>query len=384
VPGRYSIALRPLVEGGQWMEDFGVFWNVVVLNADGTQPPLALGGLTWSPTATARADVYTETSISSDDTASITAVVDGDIARIEADLGRAFTGRPTLFIFATAGSASSGIQTIARRTSSEAAELVTHGGFYDPKTGDAYLIWSNIGHRPVNTTRHELTHMLFQQIAGADSDLPAWFNEGNAVLEQLTSTGAGWQASVYHYTAAAAALLSPNALIPLKDVISQETWNARTGPLARFEYFEAAEAARLVRDDVGIRGTVLILELMSRGQSFDAALFAITGRSHQAFAAEFPARLARTVAAAPGVALANDTMVGPGVTFTAYGFAPFVSLSVTITAPGHHSLPAPRVTDMFGAYSSFMSLESGWPLGEYTVTVSDGTQTVTGTTLLGP
>jgi len=34
VPGRYSLALRPLIEGAQWMEDFGVFWNVVVLNPD--------------------------------------------------------------------------------------------------------------------------------------------------------------------------------------------------------------------------------------------------------------------------------------------------------------------------------------------------------------
>ena len=38
-PGVYRIALRPLVEGLQWMEDYGVFWYVTVLNADGTSPP---------------------------------------------------------------------------------------------------------------------------------------------------------------------------------------------------------------------------------------------------------------------------------------------------------------------------------------------------------
>jgi len=38
-PGRYSIALRPLIEGALWMEDYGVFWNVTVLQADGTVPP---------------------------------------------------------------------------------------------------------------------------------------------------------------------------------------------------------------------------------------------------------------------------------------------------------------------------------------------------------
>jgi hypothetical protein len=38
-PGRYSIALKPLIEGAQWMEDYGVFWNVTVLNPDGSVPP---------------------------------------------------------------------------------------------------------------------------------------------------------------------------------------------------------------------------------------------------------------------------------------------------------------------------------------------------------
>jgi hypothetical protein len=30
VPGTYRLAIRPLIEGAQWMEDFGVFWIVTV------------------------------------------------------------------------------------------------------------------------------------------------------------------------------------------------------------------------------------------------------------------------------------------------------------------------------------------------------------------
>jgi hypothetical protein len=383
VPGRYSIALRPVIEGGQWMEDFGVFWNVVVLNPDGTQPPLALGGLTFNPTATVRADVYTETSMTTTDAASVIAVVDGDMARIEADLGRAFAGRPTLFVFTSRSSATVGIQTIADFTASEASQLATTArGFYDPLTGNIFLIWSNMDRAPINTTSHELTHHLFQQIAGPRSFIPAWFNEGNAVLEQLTTPGSAWQATLFRYTAASAASLSPSPLIPLTDVVSQRTWNARTGALSRFQYYEAAEAARLVRDDVGIRGTVLILELMSRGQSFDAALFAITGKSQDAFASQFPARLKNSISAYPGVALATDTMVGPGVTYVAYGFAPFTTLNITVTASGYENVPAARVADMFGASTGFLSLSSGWPLGDYTVTVSDGVRTVSARTFL--
>jgi hypothetical protein len=383
VPGRYAIALRPVIEGAQWMEDFGVFWNVVVLNPDGTQPPLALGGLIFNPTTTARADVYTETSISTSDATSITAVIDGDMATIEADLGRTFAGRPTLFVFASQASATLGIQTIAKATAEEASELATTArGFYDPPSANIFLIWSNMNRVPINTTRHELTHHLFQQVAGPRSFIPAWFNEGNAVLEQLTTPGSAWQATLYRYTAVSAASRSFGPLIPLNDLVSQRTWNARTGPLSQFQYYEAGEAARLLRDAVGIRGTILILELMNRGHSFNDALFAITGKSEAAFASEFPARLKGSVSAYPGVALANDTMVGPGVTYVAYGFAPSTPLNVTVTASGYENVPAARVTDMFGAYMGFMSVASGWPFGQYTVTVSDGVTTATATTFL--
>ena len=37
-PGYYRLYLRPLIEGATWMEDFGVYWSVTVLNADGTRP----------------------------------------------------------------------------------------------------------------------------------------------------------------------------------------------------------------------------------------------------------------------------------------------------------------------------------------------------------
>ena len=38
-PGYHRIHLRPLIEGATWMEDQGVYWQVVVLNPDGTVPP---------------------------------------------------------------------------------------------------------------------------------------------------------------------------------------------------------------------------------------------------------------------------------------------------------------------------------------------------------
>jgi len=39
VPGRYTLAIRPLIEGAQWMEDYGVFWYVTVLTPTAGSPP---------------------------------------------------------------------------------------------------------------------------------------------------------------------------------------------------------------------------------------------------------------------------------------------------------------------------------------------------------
>jgi hypothetical protein len=38
LPGTYRLYVRPLIEGAQWLEDIGAFWQVLVLNPDGTMP----------------------------------------------------------------------------------------------------------------------------------------------------------------------------------------------------------------------------------------------------------------------------------------------------------------------------------------------------------
>ncbi|MGH2379196.1 MAG: hypothetical protein ACRDGT_12065, partial [Candidatus Limnocylindria bacterium] len=38
-PGHFKLYLRPLIEGATWLEDFGVYWSVTVLNPDGSAPP---------------------------------------------------------------------------------------------------------------------------------------------------------------------------------------------------------------------------------------------------------------------------------------------------------------------------------------------------------
>ena len=50
VSGTYRLYVRPLIEGATWMEDIGVYWQVLVLNPDGTAPqptPLDPAGMTY-------------------------------------------------------------------------------------------------------------------------------------------------------------------------------------------------------------------------------------------------------------------------------------------------------------------------------------------------
>jgi hypothetical protein len=54
-PGTYRLALRPLIEGATWMEDYGVFWVFTVLPAEG-------GGATPTPIPTPSA-VFTCTQV---------------------------------------------------------------------------------------------------------------------------------------------------------------------------------------------------------------------------------------------------------------------------------------------------------------------------------
>jgi hypothetical protein len=56
-PGYYWLYLRPLIEGATWMEDFGVYWLVTVLNADGSYPPPPAG--VYSGTGYSRINVPT-------------------------------------------------------------------------------------------------------------------------------------------------------------------------------------------------------------------------------------------------------------------------------------------------------------------------------------
>jgi hypothetical protein len=212
--------------------------------------------------------------------------------------------------------------------------------------------------------------MLIQQIAGPFTQVPAWLNEGSARLEDLTVAGSGWKTNLQQFGALSAAVQTPNLLIPLADLVSQDSWNRRTETLEIFQYSEAAEAVRELRQDVGIAGTVQILALMSSGQSFESAFQSVAHRPTVDFYTAFPARL-KASGATPGVATSTDTSVGAGVSFMAYGFAPSAALTLTIAGSGYQTTSYARNADGYGTFWSY--LDSSWAAGTYTFTFTDST-----------
>jgi hypothetical protein len=219
-------------------------------------------------------------------------------------------------------------------------------------------------------------------MVGPGVELPAWFNEGNARFEDLTVPGTEWVANMHHYSAASAAALLPSPLIPLGDLRSQLDWNARTGTKVDLEYFEGLEAARFLRQDVGIAGTVRIVDLISQGQTFDAAFASVSGKAFDSFAAAFASRLKASVTTYPGLAVANDSYAGAGVSYVVYGFGPMTPLQVAIERPGWSTSASSRVTDAFGVITGYIAVASGWAPGTYTITVTDQVRSVSSTLVL--
>jgi hypothetical protein len=59
-PGTYDVYIRPLIEGAQWMEDFGIFWRIVVPQAVPVGAPAKLG-CTASPASIVSGSTQTST-----------------------------------------------------------------------------------------------------------------------------------------------------------------------------------------------------------------------------------------------------------------------------------------------------------------------------------
>jgi len=340
-------------------------------------PPASItrGGITFLLRTTGSSDFYAEATVSRFEAAAINTQVNADIAKIQQDYGRTFAARPEVYLLATDttyATAQAQILGVAPTfvTSPALADPFESAGVYYRKRVAMDL--ARIGNSlPFTTARHELTHMLIDEITG-DAAVPAWLNEGSAQLEEFTVPGAQWLRALAQHRAVSMA--ANGRQLTTDELTSQGTWNSREPPLSRYQYAEASQITQLLRNDIGLAGQLQILTLIGAGRTLEEAYGAVTGRSWPEFAASLPARL-RAIAPAPGIAFAPDSTAGSapnGPTFVLYGFQPnaVVTLSIRGSVTGFASSGQSRMVDELGVYWSWLG--TSWPADTYTFTATAG------------
>jgi hypothetical protein len=319
------------------------------------------------------ADIYVETTIDAATVARAVAQADADVVQVQQDFARSFKTYPTIYLFGSTPSYVQGLQTLGKYTPEHAQQIADNtDALFQPLTQLVFANWSEMTkYQPASVLRHELTHYMDSQIIGTNPTMPAWLDEGLAVNEELTMVGSKWIAMTSRYTTASAA--ATGTLMPLGTLASPTLWSTRTSPASYFQYYEATEAVRMLRADLGNAGVLRILELMGTGQPFEAAYETVAGRPFSEFVVAFPDRAKALAPVAPGIATAEDSPSGPGLSFIAYGFAPASAIVVEIRSSTTGDMVA-ELTSFYG--TRFHYLMPSWPAGSYNITVTSPATTI--------
>ncbi|HEY6203125.1 MAG TPA: hypothetical protein VI056_08775 [Candidatus Limnocylindria bacterium] len=350
--------------------------------------PVTKGGISFLLRTTGSTDFYAEATVSRFEAGAINTQVNADIASIQQHYGRSYIARPEVYLlatdttYATAQSQILGLATTFVSSPAEADPFESAGVYYQKRVAMDLARTGNS--LPFTTARHELTHMMIDEITG-DASVPAWLNEGSARLEEFTVTGAEWLRALNRHRAVS--MTVNGRQLSTAELTSQGSWNSREGALSTYQYAEASQIVGLLRSDIGLPGQMQILTLLGAGRTFEEAYGAVTGRSWAEFAASVPARL-RAIATSPGIAFAPDSTAGTGAngaTFVIFGYQPssVVTVSIRGVATGSSNGGQFRIVDEMGVYWSWLG--TSWPADTYRFTVTSGNApTVTGTFIKTP
>jgi hypothetical protein len=326
--------------------------------------PSTIGGIGFLATTTSSLDLYTEATISRADMQSIITQSVADVAQIQADYATGYAHRPAVYVLAGPTSFSTAVQAIggASAPSSWAAgECACSGG-----SNMIFLDWADeAGLAEIRDLRHELTHAMAHDLANG-AFLPAWFDEGNARVEEFSVPGTKWFEMLQRYRAASMA--AQGSLYTLADLVSPSTWAARPDLAATYEYAVAAEAVGLLRADVGMSGEIAILRAVGQGVTFEQAYGTVADQPLDTFASRYGARIRALAPSYPGIATAPDAPSGSGVTFVVYGLPANATFSLSITGGNGFFGGGLRVADAYGVYYSYLT--TGWPPGTYTISAT--------------
>jgi peptidase MA superfamily protein len=337
-----------------------------------------VGGISFVVQSVNGADLFMETTMSAVDRGAVAAEVPLDVAAVQSDFARTYTIRPKIYVFQTTSTFTTGLSSILGLTQSEAASVgsAATGIWYNNGTAQNIGIdWQKQSVAlPISAIRHELTHWMEHQITSGP--IPAWFDEGNARSEEFAVANGQYRVNQNKFTAASMA--ATNTLFTLADMTDISVWNARPGLAGIAQYYAASQAAQFLRQDLGLAGVVRMLDLMAQGMAFETAYQTVSGFPFSSFASAYAQRVRLLSPSYPAIVTATDTARGQGLTILMYGFTPGSQVTLSISGAASN-VPGARTIDAYGTSSTF--LDSTWPTGNYTISVtySGGTVTVNAT-----
>jgi len=328
-------------------------------------------GLPFTSSATARADLFIESSLGADFARTLTSNVDADIAGLEQEFGRKLESRPSIYIFATRSNFALGLQQAFGVRGPDAGVLAAaNGGIALTRQNAIVINLQNVNAKDLAVVRHELTHTMVHQIIGADGSIPTWLHEGIATTEERRGT-TDELASARNASTALSVVTAGTAT--LADLEPAEQWIQRNAALGGQAYTVSAEAVRLLEERVSHEGLLRILDGVGRGESFGASFASEAGESLGDFERAFPARLA----ADQGTARVVQVRHADGVRWSIAGFTPGKPVTISIDG-AQYKLTFEVVADRNGMYEAVFGATA--PKGEYilraTSPVADATATL--------
>jgi len=168
LPGTYRLYVRPLIEGAQWLEDIGVFWQVLVLNPDGTMPKP-------TPPDPAGVTFLIDAGVNAKDIALVHQGVQHASAYLEASAGGTRRRPATVHVYL-----GDGTQQYCCLTVGDSFEIVTPNPAWATPPAAAPDTWTADAER-IELAGHEYIHLWQYAIGGSACMVGVrWIAEGMA------------------------------------------------------------------------------------------------------------------------------------------------------------------------------------------------------------
>ena len=334
-------------------------------------PQKLVAGMSVVPLCVTGANVFTENGIGPSDLRILFDQVTEDLATVQREFAWTLRSEPTIEVFATTASYTTGLVHEFGYSGASAAFVAENSvAFFEPDLRMILVNWEAVRERrPIGAIRHELTHFVTLEACAPRCDLvPAWLNEGQARLAEATIAGGEWRLARVRYEAAS--MVATDTLVPLSRLVSQGQWNAITSWGGYYKYQEAARATELLREDIGGAQPIgRLYERLRRGEDVARAYSTLTGRSFESFVGGLAARFAEVTPAGPAIVMTAGPQGDHGFGYLLYGFAS--EQKITLRLVGRRVEEVEEIT-VSPQGAQFSEVADRYPSGTYVIVVMSG------------